>query len=56
MQEPATKIEIRDWQGLITNADRRDLPPGAGQVQVNLVSNVTGELKVRRGLVPVRFD
>lgn len=55
MDEPATKVEIRDWQGLITKTDRRDLPPGAGQIQVNLASTVTGELTVRRGLLPVRF-
>ena len=51
-----TATEIRDWPGLVTQSDRRDIPPGAGFVQINLQSNPPGELRVRRGLRPVTFD
>jgi hypothetical protein len=54
--ESQAQVVIRDWPGLITAADRKDLPPGAGQIQVNMQSNTPGELRVRRGLRPVRFD
>jgi hypothetical protein len=54
--EAVAQVVIRDWPGLITAADRKDLPPGAGQIQLNLHSNTPGELRVRRGLRPIRFD
>lgn len=53
---PVTRTVIRDWAGLVTSADRADVPPGAGTVQVNCQSERSGELRVRRGLSRVYFD
>jgi hypothetical protein len=55
MDRPKAQVTIRNWGGLITKMDRRDLPPGAGQIQVNAQSRTSGQLQIRRGLRPVRF-
>lgn len=57
MSQPVrTSVELRDFPGLITNADRYDLPEGAGQVQINLCSLVLGELQVRQGIRELVFE
>ena len=56
MEKPAARVAIRDWPGLVTTSDRKDIPPGAGQTQINLQSERPGEMRVRRGLKRVRFD
>jgi len=57
MSVPArSTVELRDFPGLITNADRYDLPEGAGQVQVNLCSFVMGEMQVRQGIRELVFE
>ena len=53
--EKDAAVLIPDWPGLVTHSDRRDVPPGAGSVQVNLQSERPGEMRVRRGLMPVFF-
>ena len=50
-----TRLPITDFPGLVNNMDQNDLPPGAGPIQVNMQSNVQGELRVRRGYRPVTF-
>ena len=50
------RVEIRDWPGLVTHADRQDIAPGSGRIQVNLQSDRPGALRVRRGLSLVQFD
>ena len=50
------RVAIRDWPGLVTTSDRKDIPPGAGQIQLNCQSERQGELRVRRGLKRVLFD
>ena len=47
---------MRDFPGLVLNADPREVPPGAGQQQVNAVSEQIGLLQSRRGLQAVAFD
>ena len=47
---------MRDFPGLVLNADPREVPPGAGQQQVNAVSEQIGLLQSRRGLQTVTFD
>jgi hypothetical protein len=49
-------VVIRDFPGLLTNADPNDLPAGAAREQVNCRSERPGELQVRRGYVVVRFE
>jgi hypothetical protein len=53
---PRAEMAMKDFAGLINNADPRDLPPGTAQVQVNINSRTSGELNVRRGLREVRFE
>lgn len=49
-------VEIRDWNGIMTGVDARDIPDGAATLQINAVCIVPGELMPRRGLRPVVFD
>lgn len=54
--DPASRVDITDFPGLVTKADSRDIPPGAAQLQVNAQSERAGELRPRRGLKLVVFD
>lgn len=57
MSLPAKEsVLITDFPGLVNNADKRDLPPGVAEEQVNAQSRVRGELTVRRGLREVTFE
>lgn len=47
---------LSDFTGMVTAADPHNLPPGAAQIQINLQSNVPGELAVRGGLRRVTFE
>ena len=47
---------MRDFPGLVLNADPRELPPGAGQQQLNVTSQQIGRLESRRGVRVVTFD
>lgn len=53
---PVSSVEIRDWPGLVTQADRQDVKPGSGRSQINMQSDRPGELTVRKGLALVSFD
>lgn len=53
---PKTSVEIRDFPGLVNNADERDLPDGSAAVQVNAMSNKMAELVVRPGYRVVSFE
>ena len=57
MAEPAReRKEIRDFPGMITSADPDDIPDGAAEVQVNLISVKPGEMRVRSGYKFVSFE
>lgn len=43
-------VDTTEWLGLVTDADPHDLPPGAAQVQTNLVCLAAGKLRPRRGV------
>jgi hypothetical protein len=43
-------LPITQFQGIVSNADPFDLPPGAMQVQENMQVRRAGELQVRNGL------
>jgi hypothetical protein len=49
-------VAMRDFPGLVTNADPHDLKPGAAQVQVNVASSRPGELRAREGWRRLLFD
>lgn len=55
-EREVSRVEIRDWGGLVTHADRQDITPGSGRIQVNMQSDRQGALRVRRGLSLVQFD
>jgi hypothetical protein len=42
--------DLTEWPGRVSNADPHDIPPGAGQVQDNLVCLRPGVLSARGGL------
>lgn len=55
-EKPRKTHEMRDFTGLILQADAHDMPPGAGQDQVNAKSDTAGQLQVRDGMLLVSFD
>lgn len=55
-QEAETRVEIRAWQGIVTNASPHSIDPGAAQEQENCRSLKAGTLEVRRGLSPITWD
>ena len=48
--------EIRDFPGLILDADTRDLPEGATNLQLNCTSEDQGMLTSRNGYILVSFE
>ena len=54
--DPQAQIAIRDFPGLMDNADPHDLEPGAAERQVNACCIHPGELTVRHGFKLVTFD
>ena len=53
---PKQSVIINDFQGLITNIDPRDLPPGGAEEQVNACCIILGQLDIRKGIKEVEFD
>lgn len=60
MAEPTARAntQVADWPGLVSNQGPASLPesPGSAREQVNLKSNVPGELSTRPGYRKVAFD
>lgn len=48
-------MRVTDFPGLVTNVDPDDVPAGAGTTQVNITSQVSGQLRVRRGYKALDF-
>jgi hypothetical protein len=55
-EEAKNTVEIRDFQGIVTDADPGDLDDGAAVNQVNACSLVPGQLDIRRGVAVVAFE
>ncbi len=55
-ETPQTAIEFNDFPGIFLLEDPIDLDPGAGQDQLNVKSDLLGQLSVRNGMLPVVFD
>lgn len=53
---PDDIVLIRDFPGLVTNADPNDLPEGAAKVQTNVTATIFGELRARGGYRAVKFE
>ena len=49
-------VPIRDFPGLATKPDPDDLPPGGAVIQVNIMSSRPGQLRVRPGYRPLKFE
>ena len=47
---------IKQWTGLLTNADPHDLTPGAATVQDNCYGRRLGTLMPRQGIRPVATE
>ena len=57
MGEPTkTMTNIAQFNGMISNMDPRDVPPGQSVRQINVMVTRPGELNVRRGLRELAFD
>lgn len=48
--------ELRQWHGLISDADPHDIPEGAATEAENFSLSVPGKLKVRGGLQPITYS
>lgn len=48
-------MRVNKWGGLITNASPYSVPAGAAVEQVNLCTDVPGQLYTRGGMLPVLF-
>lgn len=55
-EQARSGVEIRDFAGVINNADRIDLPPGAADEQKNICSIKAGEMVSRGGWKQVTFE
>jgi hypothetical protein len=55
-EKPESEVVLKDFGGLVTRADRLDLPPGIGADQKNVMSTVIGQLNVRPGMRQVKFQ
>lgn len=53
---PRSVVSIIDFPGMALELDARDLPPGVAEEQVNIDSNVAGQLSVRLGCRQVTFE
>ncbi len=51
-----SRVIIRDFAGLETNADPGDIEPGKSRQQVNLTAERSGELRPRQGWARVKFE
>ena len=49
-------LEMRDFPGIVLQADAHDLPLGSGQDQLNVKSDQSGSMSVRDGMSLVSFD
>ncbi len=56
METPKASVMLKDFPGFMSNMDPRDIPEGAAEVQVNATCVVQGELQVRLGYLPVKFE
>ena len=57
MGEPAkAEVSIKDFRGMGSNYDAKDLPPGLSKIQINVNGFRRGELLVRRGLREITFE
>lgn len=54
--KPRASVEIRDFPGLVANADPDDIPPGSGVKQTNVTAIIPGELSTRLGYRTVSFE
>mgnify|MGYP001564615207 CR=1 FL=1 len=54
-ERPAARLEIRDFQGMMTRTDPRDMT-GMAERQVNLIQQKRGLLQPRLGLVELTVD
>lgn len=54
--KPLSRVEMRDFPGLVLNLDPDDLAEGTAQVQTNITSARPAALEVRPGFRPVRFE
>jgi len=57
MASPAeTRLDIRDFPGLLDDYDSEDIPDGTADNQVNIVSCVLGQMSTRKGYKRVSFE
>lgn len=55
-EEPRGSAVLEDFPGMVEDIDPDDLPPGAAEIQINATCVRTGQLIVRLGILPVKFD
>lgn len=58
MADPISRrqVEAADWPGMMSSIGSQTKTPAAGAIQINLQSNVAGEIHVRPGIREVVFE
>lgn len=54
--KPKVQYKAEDFPGVKLGYDQHDNDPGTAQEQVNIMSNIDGQLNVRWGSLPILFD
>ena len=55
-QKPQSRVEMRDFAGLVTNIDPTDVRPGTAREQVKVMSARPAMLEVRPGFQAVKYE
>lgn len=55
-EKTASKIQMRDFAGLVLNIDPADVRPGTSQEQTNITCARPAMLELRAGVMPVRYE
>jgi len=55
-EKPLAKVEIREWDGLVSNRGPFAGKPGAAKVLKNLRIVSPGQLEVRGGIRALKFE
>lgn len=56
MDQPKSKVAIKDFPGLYVGPDPIDIPTGAAVIQINVGSGKPGKIITRKGYCRVTFE
>jgi len=54
-EQAKATLNLSNFVGMVNAADPQAIPPGASEVQINVMALVNGQLQTRRGYSTVQF-